>query len=185
MTPDELRERILHGAGHHADFKPGKTPDRTELAKDIVCFANTDGGQLIFGVSDDGVVGGVEDVGALLARVEEIAFNRCRPPVTVVPEVLAVEGHDVVVLNVAKGDQRPYCTEQGRYYVRAWRRCRQASREELLRLFQSTESFTTTSTRCCGRVCPIWTTMRSSVTLTNWDRTGLLMTGQGCSGTGV
>jgi ATP-dependent DNA helicase RecG len=141
MTPDELRERILRGEDLHTDFKLGKTPDRTELAKDIVCFANTDGGQLIFGVSDDLVVGGVEDVDALLDRVEDVAFSRCRPPVTVIPEVLQLEGHDVVVLNVAKGDQRPYCTEQGRYYVRASRRCRQASREELLRLFQATESF--------------------------------------------
>jgi len=140
MTPDDLRERILRGEDLHTDFKSGKTPDRAELAKDIVCFANTDGGQLIFGVSDDGVVG-VEDVGALLDRVEEVAFSRCWPPVTVVPEMLVAEGRDVVVLNVAKGDQRPYCTEQGRYYVRAWRRCRQASREELLRLFQPTESF--------------------------------------------
>jgi predicted HTH transcriptional regulator len=54
MTPDELRERILQGEDLHTDFKSGRTPDRTELAKDIVCFANTDGGQLIFGVSDDG-----------------------------------------------------------------------------------------------------------------------------------
>jgi Schlafen, AlbA_2 len=91
MTPDELGERIVQGEGLRTDFKSGKTPDRTELAKDIVCFANTDGGQLIFGVSEDGVVGGVEDVGALLDRVEEVAFSRCRPPVTVVPEVLAVE----------------------------------------------------------------------------------------------
>jgi ATP-dependent DNA helicase RecG len=141
MTPDELRERILQGEDLHTDFKSGKTPDRSELAKDIVCFANTDGGRLIFGVSDDGVVGGVGDVGVLLDLVEEVAFSRCRPPVTVVPEVFALEGQNVVVLNVAKGDQRPYSTEQGRYYVRAWRRCRQASREELLRLFQATESF--------------------------------------------
>jgi len=68
MTLDELRERILQGEDLHTDFKSGKTPDCTELANDIVCFANTDGGQLIFGVSDDGVVGGVEDVGALLDR---------------------------------------------------------------------------------------------------------------------
>jgi ATP-dependent DNA helicase RecG len=107
---------------------------------DIACFANTDGGQLIFGVSDDGTVVGVDNVGALLDRIDDVAFSRCRPPVTVVPEVLSLGGHDVVVVNVVKGDQRPYSTEQGRCYVRSARRCRQASREELLRLFQATES---------------------------------------------
>lgn len=41
--------------------------------------------------------------------------------------------------NVARGDQRPYATKDGRYYVRSGARCRAASREELLRLFQSAQ----------------------------------------------
>src|SRR5262249_19519673 len=47
---------------------------------------------------------------------------------------------DVVVLNIAKGDQWPYFTREGRYYVRSGARCRRASREELLRLFQAAHS---------------------------------------------
>jgi ATP-dependent DNA helicase RecG len=43
----------------------------------------------------------------------------------------------VVVLDVAQGDQRPYATNDGRYYVRSGARYRRASREELLRLFQA------------------------------------------------
>lgn len=64
----------------------------------------------------------------------------CSPPVTVVPEILELDGKDIVVLNVAKGDQRPYATREGRYYVRSGARCRAASREELLRLFQATQA---------------------------------------------
>jgi ATP-dependent DNA helicase RecG len=44
------------------------------------------------------------------------------------------------VLNIPKGDQRPYSTRDGRYYVRSGARCRRASREELLRLFQAAHS---------------------------------------------
>ena len=44
------------------------------------------------------------------------------------------------MLNIPKGDQRPYSTRDGRYYVRSGARCRRASREELLRLFQAAHS---------------------------------------------
>jgi ATP-dependent DNA helicase RecG len=46
----------------------------------------------------------------------------------------------VVVVHVDKGDQRPYRTASGQYYVRGGARCRRASREELLRLFQAVRS---------------------------------------------
>ena len=62
------------------------------------------------------------------------------PSLTVVPEVVRLDGKDVVVLNIAKGDQRPYSTREGRYYIRSGARCRRASREELLRLFQVAHS---------------------------------------------
>ncbi|MGC8932375.1 MAG: ATP-binding protein [Candidatus Methanodesulfokora sp.] len=44
------------------------------------------------------------------------------------------------MVNVPKGEQRPYRTQHGFYYIRSANRCRLASREELLRLFQSSES---------------------------------------------
>ncbi|MGH3975034.1 MAG: AlbA family DNA-binding domain-containing protein [Pseudonocardiaceae bacterium] len=100
MTPDELRDRILRWEDPHTDFKEA-ADSNSELAKDLVCFANSDGGQLVIGIAKD---------------------------------------RSVVVLNIAKGDQRPYSTREGRYYIRSGARCRRASREELLRLFQSAHS---------------------------------------------
>ncbi len=139
MTPEELREQILRWEDPHTDFKELVT-DNAELAKDLVCFANSDGGRIIVGVAKDRTVVGVADTDRLLLSVDDVAFNRCLPPVTVVPEIVDLDGRDVVVLNVAKGDQRPYATREGRYYTRSGTRCRTASREELLRLFQATQS---------------------------------------------
>ncbi len=139
MTPDELRDRILRWEDPHTDFKEA-VDSNSELAEDLVCFANSDGGQLVIGVAKDRSVVGVPDTDQLLLRVDDVAFQRCSPPLTVVPEVVTLDGKDVVVLNIAKGDQRPYCTDEGRYYVRSGARCRQASREELLRLFQAARS---------------------------------------------
>jgi ATP-dependent DNA helicase RecG len=139
MTPDELRSRILQWEDPHTDFK--ETVERTsELAKDLVCFANSDGGQLIIGVAKDRSIIGAHDPDTLLLRVDDVAFNRCVPPITVIPETIELDSKNIVVLNVPKGDQRPYATRDGRYYIRSGARCRDASREELLRAFQATHA---------------------------------------------
>ncbi|MBV9448473.1 MAG: putative DNA binding domain-containing protein [Streptosporangiaceae bacterium] len=139
MTPDELRERILRWENPHTDFKR-ELASTAELAKDLVCFANSDGGQIIVGIDDNRLIVGVLDPDELMLKVDDVAFNRCSPPVTVVPEVVELEGYSIMVLNIPKGDQRPYRTSDGRYYVRSGTRCRSASREELLRLFQASRS---------------------------------------------
>lgn len=136
MTPEDLRQRILRTEDPHTEWK-SSLGSNAELAKDLVCFANSDGGQVVVGVADDRRVVGVDDTDDVLLRADDVAFHRCSPPLTVVPEIVRLDGKDVVVLNVAKGHQRPYSTENGRYYVRSGARCRSASREELLRLFQA------------------------------------------------
>lgn len=139
MTPNELRERILRWEDSHTDFKR-EVGYRDDLAKDLVCFANGDGGQIIFGVDEGRNVVGVANPDALMILADQVAFNRCSPPLTVALEVVVLDGMSVVVVNVPKGDQRPYATSDGRYYVRAGVRCRQASRDQMLRMFQATES---------------------------------------------
>jgi len=146
MTPDELRERILRREDPQTDFKQAIGAN-LDLAKDLVCFANGDGGQIVVGVAKDRTVVGVPDPDALLLRVDDVAFHSCSPPVTVAPEIVDLDGKNVVVLNVAKGDQRPYSTRDGQYYVRSGARCRSASREELLRLFRATHTLFSTGCR--------------------------------------
>src|SRR4030042_6863058 len=139
MYLSELKERIVKGENLHTDFKE-RIDSLDELAKDIVCFANTDGGQLILGVTREGTIVGVTDADTVNRTVDNIAFNNCEPPITVIQEVINEEGKAVVVVNIPKGDQRPYRTNRGRYYTRKSSGCFDASREELLRLFQATES---------------------------------------------
>ena len=139
MNLSELRERIKRWEDLHTEFKERvDSPD--ELAKDIVSLANADGGQLIIGVAEGRSVVGVADPDAVNRTVDNAAYNNCEPPVTVVQEVLDDASKKVVVVNVPKGDQRPYRTNRGRYHIRTSSGTRDASREELLRLFQATES---------------------------------------------
>lgn len=109
MDVMELRERIARWEDLHTDFKES-VGSPNELAKDIVCFANTDGGQIIVGVAEDRTIVGVEDPDAVHRLVDNVAFHNCEPPITVVQETVAVEGRTVVAINVPKGSQRPATT---------------------------------------------------------------------------
>lgn len=142
MDLRELQERIAQWESLHTEFKVWPIrPD--DLAASLVAFANTDGGQLILGVAESRAISGVEEADQVAREVDNVAANNCEPPVTVVQEVLRAGGppeRSVLVVNIPKGDQRPYRTSRGVFYIRTTSGRRQASREELLRLFQSTES---------------------------------------------
>jgi len=136
----ELQERIERWEDLHTEFKewPISTND---LAESLVAFANTDGGQLILGVADDRRIVGVDDTDAVMQRVDQVAYHNSRPPLTIVQEtVRADDGSVVVVVNVPKGDRRPYQTNRDLFYVRTTSGRRRASRQELLRLFQAIEN---------------------------------------------
>lgn len=139
MNELELKEKLSKGEDLHTEFKEF-FPDNEDIAKSIVCFANTDGGKIIVGVNDDGKIVGVEKIDELVRKIDDVAFNRCEPPITIIQETISVENRTLLIINVPKGDQRPYRTASGFYYIRSSNRCRQASRQELLRLFQAIES---------------------------------------------
>ena len=70
----------------------------------------------------------------------DIHFNNCSPPVTVLQETVETASGTVPAVNAPKGDDRPYGTDRGVYCIRTSSGRRHASRGELLRLFQSSES---------------------------------------------
>ncbi len=135
----ELRERVSRWEDLHTEFKE-RIDNPDDLAASLVAFAKTDGGQLVIGVTRDRAIVGVVDADAEHRRVDVIAYNNCEPLLTVIQESIDLGDKKVVVVNVPKGTQRPYRTNRGRYYVRTTSGRRDASREELLRLFQASES---------------------------------------------
>jgi ATP-dependent DNA helicase RecG len=142
MTATELGTLLAQGENLHTEFK--QWPVHPEnLAAAITAFANTDGGRIVIGVDDQGQVMGIaeSDRDRVAQTVDNVAFHNIQPPVTVVLETLVdSQGREVLVVQIPKGSQRPYRTNRGVYYVRTASGRRQASREELLRLFQASES---------------------------------------------
>lgn len=142
MNLTELTIRLEKGENLHTEFKEWPI-QADDLASSLVAFTNTDGGQIILGVDNRGWVVGIDanELDRVTQFVDNVAFNNCDPPITIVQETIQDrQGRLVLVVNIPKGDQRPYRTNRGVYYVRTSSGRRQASREELLRLFQAVES---------------------------------------------
>lgn len=141
MNYTELIKRISAGENLHTEFKEWPI-NNDDLSAEVVAFANTDGGLLLLGVNKQGDITGVnEDADRTSQKIDNVAYNNCEPPVTVIQEHMPTpEGNIVIAVGIPKGDQRPYRTNRGVYYIRTFSGRRQASREELLRLFQATES---------------------------------------------
>ncbi len=139
MNEVELRARIAQWEDLHTEFKL-EVINANDLAATIVALANAEGGELIVGVSKERRLVGVGDPDKFTQYVDNICVNNCVPPITTNAQAMPVAGRVVVVIRVPKGEQRPYRTNQGLYYIRTSSGRRQATREELLRLFRASES---------------------------------------------
>ena len=140
MDLNELHSRIARWEDLRTEFKEWPVHS-DDLAAAFTAFANTDGGQLILGVKKDRQIVGIADADRVMQSLDSVAYQNCEPPLTIVQETVRTEaGAIVVVVNVPKGDQRPYRTNRGVYYTRTSSGRRQTSRQELLRLFKATES---------------------------------------------
>jgi predicted HTH transcriptional regulator len=108
MEVSEVRKLAAGGETHTVEFKRRITqPER--VIRELVAFANTDGGQLLVGVNDDGVLSGLkhpEDDEYLLRK----AINRrIRPYLRYKMEkVKLTEKKWILVFRVKKSHKRPH-----------------------------------------------------------------------------
>jgi len=137
MDEAELLRLIRQWEDSYTEFKEESAhPD--DLAASIVAFANTDGGRLILGVAQDGRITGVANPDRLMQRIDQICHRNVEPPLVCFQQKVKAGRQTVLVVRVPKGPERPYKTNRGVHYIRTASGRRQASREELLRLYQAT-----------------------------------------------
>ena len=80
------------------------------LRKDIIAFANSNGGTIYIGVSDDGSIVGISSADHMIQRVANMARDSIRPDVTMFIhyESLEVMGKMIVKVTIHRGTGRPY-----------------------------------------------------------------------------
>ncbi len=99
---------IDSGEGADVEFKRQfSSPEK--IAREIIAFANTRGGYLLFGVDDDGTVVGVRSEKSELEQIEHAARWMIDPPVDIITEnVHAGRGLDIVLVHVPESTSKPH-----------------------------------------------------------------------------
>jgi hypothetical protein len=135
-SPAQHVARLLdEGENKEVEFKEMLGDGRTFI-QSVVAFANTQGGTILVGVSDDARVIGTksrEDQ----QRIAEWIETRLDPPATLSFETMRVQEKEVLVVRVSKGANPPYQQrDNGVVYVRRGSTDRPARRAELDELYR-------------------------------------------------
>lgn len=81
-----------------------------EIKKEIIAFANCDGGKLYIGVQDDGTVIGLDDPDRVSLQISNMARDSIKPDITMFLhyETIEEDGKEIVVVDIQRGTDRPY-----------------------------------------------------------------------------
>lgn len=130
-----LRKLIRQGENWQLEFKL-KTTHPEKIVREIVAFANTEGGLLMIGVSDDKQIYGAKFPDEDEYVIEKAIREYCFPPIdyTIERVPIAEESERAVLLfYIAKSTQMPHQIikgdDKGKVYVRVADRSIQASKE--------------------------------------------------------
>lgn len=81
-----------------------------DIKKEIIAFANSSGGKLYIGVSDDGTVVGVVNADETIQQVTNMVRDSIKPDITMFLHYSTMEadGKQVVAIDVQRGTNKPY-----------------------------------------------------------------------------
>lgn len=120
LTEPQLRHIIAQGERFDVEFKADPLDDGA-LVENAVCLANGRGGLLLVGVEDDGTITGAAPRHGTITdprRVEALVANRTVPSIPATCQLLKLDGHDVLAVEVPAMIQ-PVSTQAGVFKRRA------------------------------------------------------------------
>lgn len=81
-----------------------------DIKKEIVAFANTEGGTIYVGIDDDGEIVGVENSEKVLLQVINMLRDSIKPNVTTFTscKIETLDNKDVIAIRVQRGTNTPY-----------------------------------------------------------------------------
>jgi len=101
-----IKNLISEGEHQRLDFK-FEISDSKKIARSLVAFANTDGGRLLIGVKDNGIVAGVRSEEEYY-MVEGAAKIHCKPEIVFSTKEWRLEGKLVLEIIVDKSPDKPH-----------------------------------------------------------------------------
>lgn len=127
MDKGELQLILKEGEGYKTEFKESLS----NIDRELVAFANSSGGKILLGVTDEGAVKGISATNELKSRIQDIA-NNCRPKVGI-----TLEGsHEVLIITVRESEDKP-CECSSGFYKRIGANSQKMTRNEIIDFFKS------------------------------------------------
>lgn len=137
MNIEELTNILRLGEDSKNQFKETfNSPDA--MAAEIGAFANSLGGRIIVGVSDNADVKGLtrDEVKRLNQMISNVCSQKIDPPISVTTENINYENKTVLVINVPLGQYKFYTSNGNDIWVKVGADKRKTKREEIRRLLQ-------------------------------------------------
>jgi predicted HTH transcriptional regulator len=107
MNRRHLLELIEEGENLQCEFKRHfTTPEK--IAREMIAFANTKGGYVIFGVDDDKTVVGVDSEKSESEMIKDAAENYCEPSLSYSIDFIELYGKELVVVSIPESENKPH-----------------------------------------------------------------------------
>ncbi len=107
MKRRELLDMIEEGENLYCEFKR-KFSSPQKIAKEMMAFANTKGGYILFGIDDDKEIVGVESEKSEAELIKDTAKNYCEPPIEFVLDYIEYKGKEIVVAEIPESGEKPH-----------------------------------------------------------------------------
>ena len=114
-----------------------------EIYKEVIAFANTDGGTIYIGIDDKGNVIGVDQINETYTRLANGIRDEIQPDVTIFIKYAVLENR-VIRIAVGEGASKPYYLRKkglkpSGVFVRQGTSSVQASQDQIRRLIKETD----------------------------------------------
>ncbi|MEN7546742.1 ATP-binding protein [Rapidithrix thailandica] len=135
MDLRELQQLVARGEGMRLEFKR-KAADPVKIMREVVAFANSEGGDLLIGVSDDGSIPGLKYPEEEAFVLDQAIQKYCRPMVQYTKQIIPLNRKKSVLrYHIKSNPVKPVFLlynlkkQRGKAYIRLADKSIQSSRE--------------------------------------------------------
>jgi ATP-dependent DNA helicase RecG len=130
MREEEIDFILQEGEGYRIEFKESIG----HIEREMVAFANSSGGKIFVGITDDHKVKGIELTERLKSQLQNITRN-CDPPVKIILKTIDYRNKKILLVDVFEGENKPYSCSEG-FYMRTGPTTEKMKRDEIINFFQ-------------------------------------------------
>ncbi len=112
MDITTVQRLVAKGEGHFLEFKK-KVNFPEKVVKEIVAFANTNGGKLMLGIDDDGTISGTRNIDGEIFVLEDSIKKFISPSIQYTVHTIKLNPKKgIAVFDIPEGKEKPYSIKE-------------------------------------------------------------------------